>query len=744
MKLPFFQRKKEEKLAVPTRFGEISFRDPMLYPRGSMWAPYNPDVFVMRKGGLEIYDKMRRDEQVKACQYIKRLSVLCSGWDVESASDQPQDEEAADFCRYVLEKLKGTLEDNLKQILTALDYGFSVTEKVWGLVDNGEFRGKVGLTALKTRKPHRWDFETDEYGNLKPDGLWQGQGQHKYSPQKFIIYTHNKEFDNWYGQSDLQAAYRAWWSKDVIIKFWNIYLEKFGMGIPWLHPAEGKALLDPVFSELKTALSNLQNGSMIGTTSSDAVIDILEAKRRGAGEYDAAIKYHDRSIARALLMPMGVGFSEDEQKGGSYARSQTHFNVWLWIMSDLRKTVEETVMNEQVIPELVDYNYQVEGYPRFKFMPLEEPEVLKLGELWLKAVQGKAVHTDAEDELHFRKLIKFPERDREELEEEIEAKKAEPPPQLPQPPPPQLPEKIELQNQEYARRWHRDLTKYEKRVDFAAVERSLDDAEEDARRRLIGVFQKQRDKVLLMVEKAADKINQKWINSLALPYGVAIQAIVKDTLRTTYELGRRDASSEISRARQKQHSYVIKIPPKKTIEQLEKWAFFISGDAIGTVRKEIRNLLLSMLETGEGVQETLMKIRHAFDPYVGDEQIIRDQRQIEPYRIETIIRTNVTKAYNWGKIAEFADPELQGFVRAVQFSAILDSRTTNICRSADGKIFMLDDPILKRFIPPLHFQCRSLFASITEADGQFEPSKQSELNEILSKVSPSFGGNVDK
>jgi SPP1 gp7 family putative phage head morphogenesis protein len=140
----------------------------------------------------------------------------------------------------------------------------------------------------------------------------------------------------------------------------------------------------------------------------------------------------------------------------------------------------------------------------------------------------------------------------------------------------------------------------------------------------------------------------------------------------------------------------------------------------------------------------MLKIRAAYEPYVGDEQKVVDQRQIEPYRIETVIRTNTTKAYSHGRFTEFVDPDLNGFVRAVQLSAILDSRTTEICRAADGKIILLDDPMAKRLLPPLHFNCRTVPVPVTEADGEFEPSKQAELSKVLEDMPPSFGGNVDK
>ncbi|MFH1842344.1 MAG: hypothetical protein ABIF77_03995, partial [bacterium] len=38
-------------------------------------------------------------------------------------------------------------------------------------------------------------------------------------PDKFVLYTHESEFENHYGRSALEAAYRAWWTKDNQVNF---------------------------------------------------------------------------------------------------------------------------------------------------------------------------------------------------------------------------------------------------------------------------------------------------------------------------------------------------------------------------------------------------------------------------------------------------------------------------------------------------------------------------------------------
>jgi len=74
-----------------------------------------------------------------------------------------------------------------------------------------------------------------------------------------------------------------------------------------------------------------------------------------------------------------------------------------------------------------------------------------------------------------------------------------------------------------------------------------------------------------------------------------------------------------------------------------------------------------------------------------------------PYSIEKLVRTNTTAAYNHGRVSMMQ--QAGDYVPAVEFSAILDSRTTEICRKADGKVIPKNDPDMERFIPPLHHNC---------------------------------------
>jgi SPP1 gp7 family putative phage head morphogenesis protein len=87
-----------------------------------------------------------------------------------------------------------------------------------------------------------------------------------------------------------------------------------------------------------------------------------------------------------------------------------------------------------------------------------------------------------------------------------------------------------------------------------------------------------------------------------------------------------------------------------------------------------------------------------------------------PYRIQTAVRTNVFEAINEARYSTFTDPELDGFVEALEYSAILDSRTTQICRHLDDRIYPVDSPQCNKYRPPNHYNCRSILVPVTIID----------------------------
>lgn len=77
------------------------------------------------------------------------------------------------------------------------------------------------------------------------------------------------------------------------------------------------------------------------------------------------------------------------------------------------------------------------------------------------------------------------------------------------------------------------------------------------------------------------------------------------------------------------------------------------------------------------------------------------------WRMETIFRNNVQQAYSVGRYEVAMQPDILIVRPYRMFSAVMDSRTTEICRVCDGVILPADDPWWNGHLPPCHHACRS-------------------------------------
>jgi SPP1 gp7 family putative phage head morphogenesis protein len=183
------------------------------------------------------------------------------------------------------------------------------------------------------------------------------------------------------------------------------------------------------------------------------------------------------------------------------------------------------------------------------------------------------------------------------------------------------------------------------------------------------------------------------------------------------------------------------VRPASAVRYLKTKRFWITGVIGDNLLRDARGILLSAIETGEPASDTMRKLKASFEPYVGGEDGVEvDGEVVGPARLETIIRTNATDAYNRGRLVEFR--ENADVVPFVEYSAILDDRTTQVCRELDGKVFRNDDPELDRFKPPLHFNCRSVLVPITSSEpvDDADLATEGDLGQARDLMDAEFGG----
>lgn len=138
-------------------------------------------------------------------------------------------------------------------------------------------------------------------------------------------------------------------------------------------------------------------------------------------------------------------------------------------------------------------------------------------------------------------------------------------------------------------------------------------------------------------------------------------------------------------------------------------AFWIAGVAQLDIVQDVFGEIERSLEKGEPFEGFKKRVRDKLTKAWG-----RD----DPARIETIFRNAVQSSYNAGRWAQMTEPSVAKFRPYFMYDAILDERTTELCRGLNGTILPHDDPFWDTHCPPLHHRCRAGIRNLRASEAE--------------------------
>lgn len=797
------------------------------YTLGGVAQRYNPDLLAGRQG-LKIYAKMRLDAQVKAVCKFKRAAMQGRGWSLsyEDGSSLNEEERATriQVMTRLLNNTKGTFEDALNKIQTAREYGFSLTEKVLTEV---EIEGRLykGLSRMLLRDQCTFRFYTDDYGILLRVAQYANGREQDIDISRFVYHVHNREFDEYFGLSDLREAYKPWYIKERITDYWALYLEKFAGGFLIIKqlPDSPLQLLPgtPLYTSLQNVLNNLHSATGIILPKG------LEAELihpPSDSQFETAINHQDKEIAKALLVPnlLGLSVSDGGASLGEGGKSDVQLKAFGWTINEEANAFASTIQ-EQVINPLGDLNWNDKEYPCFKFDPPDAEQLRWIIDTWIKLTGASVVINTEGDEAYLRNLLGMPKREpdaeplvdpveqarleldqqaqkaagdgqafdqqmrtRQQREAERSARVAEKKPArkftASDNPVEVIAEMLREQGhevkEEVVAQWTAFLNqKVRPQVDVAAPSRrgeptdgrpaavphgelrgcTMEQFSVASQRVSFSVIEQRQnaeegrvvDSLASQVARATMRLignndvlatltdsNSSDVAAVEMSSSekARLNAITRQGLRNAWDLGLTLARTEIDRARGERRRVFTDLRDRAAAF-FEARAFRMAGDLSDQVRNVIQQELMQSVKSGRSPTQTreaiwgrLVDKGFTTKTYVlqneTDEDVQRgldrlwaDTEEEATAYLNTLARTNLFEAMNEARFAEFTDPALGDFVQAMAYSAVLDDRTTEICRELDGDTWSADSDMWNKYRPPNHFNCRGVLVPITRADG---------------------------
>ena len=266
------------------------------------------------------------------------------------------------------------------------------------------------------------------------------------------------------------------------------------------------------------------------------------------------------------------------------------------------------------------------------------------------------------------------------------------------------------------------------------IEKTLDFLEESFRKKALSLFgqllkSELPAQVMRSMRQAKEEPGklEEILSGFEMPgrkrYIALFERYVQELFIQGMNLGIKEIDAKREAARSKRVGFAIEVTgdpvlPAGAIKWMDSWTETFGNNYYDDVTKDVVRVMKNALEAGYSVPDVIDGLKQ----YLTGEQYTKA-------RLEVIARTNATTAFNQGRLETFR--QNSDFVKAVKYSSILDTRTTDICKSRHGKIMLLDSEEMAANTPPLHYQCRSILLPVDKfswEDMQGSPKLKEKLD----------------
>ena len=275
------------------------------------------------------YDVVYNDDQVYSTMQQRIGSVVSRNWTVIPGDESdPRSVKAAE--RFDL-TLKALPWDRItRKMLMASFYGYAVAELMWDVKD-----GLFDIVGIKVRHARRFRYDDQDRLRMLLPGNMQGEIMPE---RKFWVHAVGApDDDSPYG---LGLAHWLYWPtlfKRNGIRFWNIFLDKFGTPT-----AKGTYPSNATSDQITKLLAALQ---AIATDSGFVVpegmaVELLSATRSGAADFHQLCGYMDAAIAKVVLSQ-----TMTTDNGASRSQAEVHDGVRVDVVTTDADDLTESFTN---------------------------------------------------------------------------------------------------------------------------------------------------------------------------------------------------------------------------------------------------------------------------------------------------------------------------------------------------------------------------------------------------------------
>lgn len=732
-------------------------------PGTEIYAGYLSEEYLKDLQGKEWADKVdmmrRSDANIRMVLNAIKLPLKSSPWTIAVREKSEEAElQKKLFEKILFEDLNKSFTQLLGEILTCLDFGYSIFDITHAVKSDSELGGYNGLKSLGYRSQRtidRWNLnESRDLSTITQIAYGDEGGAYELDARFILYFSPEREGDNFEGVSILRACYGPWFRKNEFLKKLSIGIEKFAVPTAVLTVPEGTEG-KPEMAAAKKALACYTSGATnylilpegFKLSFNNVSVDVEKIR--------AAINAENQEMVNSIL----ASFLLLGQNGaGSLALAGSLSDFFSQTIQYIADHIAEQ-FERKIFKPLIQMNF---GHNKvlvdLKCDGLEH----RANEAWANMVNGfistGAIKADLDLEKNLREKLKLPPA--------VQAPASD----LNLPPEPVTPAPKTLAEKKKTRKEHPEAQLIR---DASRQIRSLG-------RGILPMFAQKYSRAIMIQKAKSNEANQikapinasvpglgSYLSALRVAYGIASIKATDLQEKAFKKSGRKLSEFRLASTKLKRVDGAI--------SDFEKALEALNGaqspteidDAIsnlGRVSDRVNGILNDYLSfdqrqansaKAEVFSETQKNdIIKAMDlqyqsslSYADDDQLEQDMDDAAMKAINGPMTVAGPDVQASQIVNETLDQAAKRFseetgidIISHTFVAVDDDATTELCSELDGSTFDPEDPDFKKYTPPLHFNCRSFMQVNTsetrdnpEITGAPKLSKKAQSQLVLSE-----------
>lgn len=301
---------------------------------------------IKRTDDIVGYDQGKailRDTQVGTGAEILKYLLSSKQWILTNREDS---NEVQEFIHDMLDNMDTELNTIVKEMTSAIFWGFSVHELLYDVRDGYIIVKDMVPLHIKTLMNN--PFVYDDQGELVAIHQTNDDDEVDIPINKVLLYSYNTLFDEKTGNGLLYDFLPITEDKENVMDWLMTYAEKNES--PTLY---GKTDNPTSRDELLNAFEDISDGTTGIVVGSTDDVGVLESSHRGETFFDI-LQYKDNQIFRRMFI--GNLLLGDNSQTGTYAQSQTQLEFGNMVFDGMLEEIANRIQ-EQVINPVVEFNF---------------------------------------------------------------------------------------------------------------------------------------------------------------------------------------------------------------------------------------------------------------------------------------------------------------------------------------------------------------------------------------------------